>query len=131
MSIKLEVGKTYLNTKNQLVRIVAEYNSEKFGTSFIGVVQFSAGFEQPDTFLVNGSAGFTSNIHAEYDEYAEWNNLPIDAKIFVDGYGNRYFSSFNPEAKTVEFFGDGATSWSTQSFDTITAFVCDCTIVKD
>lgn len=136
MSIKLEAGKKYVNTKNQLVRIVAEYNSETFGKCFIGVVKVSPEFEQPQIFLENGCAtGFTSNIHTEYDEYAEWKNLPVDSKILVQVYGPRYFHSFDSESGLVYFYPDGKTSWSARAYNeklfAKVAKVENCTIVKD
>ncbi len=129
MKLKLEVGKKYIDSEGGVTRIIAADKVDG-PYCFVGLLtEKGADKEDVASYTQSGVGEWAHDLVSEFDEYAEWKNLPVDSKIIVDGYGNRHFSSFNPEERTVEFFQDGATSWSTHA--TIIVPVTICTIVKD
>ncbi len=133
MSFKLEVSKKYVNTRGNIVRIIADDKADKWGHHFVGLVMTNDGsLEQAEVYNSEGMGRHTPDILEEYDEYAEWKKLPVDAKILVSTFGPRYFHSFDSKTGLVYFYPDGKTSWSARVYNLNTyAKVENCTIVKD
>ena len=132
MSLKLEVGKKYVNTHGGVVRIICDDRVDG-SYRFVGLLtEEGSDKEELSSYAETGDGRWAHNLVAEYDEASKWKTLPVDAKILVSTFGPRYFHSFDSKTGLVYFYPDGKTSWSARAYNLNTySKVENCTIVKD
>lgn len=53
----------------------------------------------------------------------DWTKVPIDTKIIVAGLGKRHFAGVSQKANVIKYFGDGATSWSSDELNVCNVYI--------